>query len=166
MSGFNYGMNFGSRDAENNPSYTTLRDRLQVDLSNNAPLYNVRTDPAGSALPVDFSVASILQETIFQVIHGLGYIPQTYTVFTLSNKDGTPLAIGSQYSINRMLLAQGGFGEDYIQSSVNNSIFSVVHYNISYGGGTGGGASLAPLYNISTKYIICNNPVVQTPNFQ
>lgn len=147
-----YGMNFGVTDPLHSPSYTTTRTRLQSDLTNPAPLFDVKTLSAGSAISVNLAVSQTISEPLLVVSHRLGYIPQVYTLYNL---------LGT-YSIGQIVLASGGSAIDFIGYTLGTQLFTIVHTVQSFGGGSGNYTSPAPNYKVWVKYIICNNPSIQT----
>jgi hypothetical protein len=162
-----YGMNFGVSDAANNPNYTTTQNRLQIDLNNPAPLFNLVTVGAGTAFSVDLTQVQSDTEQLLLVVHDLGYIPQVYTTLYLEpiNPNIAPSNFNYSYGIGLVLLAEGGAGDDVIDYNVTSTTFTVNHTVQSFGGGTGSYTSYAPDYNLTIKYLICNNVGIQTITF-
>lgn len=159
-----YGMSFSPTDAINLPTYSTNTNRLQSDLTNPAPLFNVRTIPAGTGSSIDFSITETISEQLLVVNHELGYLPQVYIVFYLIPKDPSvdPSTFSGAYTIGQMFLAEGGAGADFINYTVNTQTLTINHINESFGGSSGSYTSYAPDYNLWVKYIICNNSQIQT----
>lgn len=164
MSQGKYGIQFGNTDAINNPDiYTSTRNRLQIDLTNNAPLFNVKTVPAGSAFSVSFNVAQTITEQLLLINHNLGYIPEVYTVFTLTLLS---TGVASSYALGQIFIANGGGGADYINYTATANTLQINHVVVSYGFGGGGSyTSTANLYNLTVKYLICNNLGIQSSNY-
>lgn len=170
MTDINYGMNFAGQggDAINAPVYSSLQSRLQVDLNNTAPLFNIITIPCGSAFSVNLLTTTVISEQLgTPIIHGLGYIPQVIAVFYLIpiGTPATPSNYAYSYSLGQSLLAQGGGGQDIINYSVNSQTLSFNHIVSSTSGGVGSYTSIAPSYKVQIKYLICNNPQIQTLSF-
>lgn len=161
MTDASYGMNFAADggDAIHNPTYSTTQNRLQIDLNNPAPLFDNLIISAGTGSSVDFSVAEEISEQLLVINHNLGYVPQVLSVFSLISKS-TGLYQG--YGLGFALLAEGGAGQDWIDYSINAQTFTINHHNESFGGDTGSYTSTAPDFNLWVKYLICNNPAIQT----
>lgn len=158
-----FGMAFGQRGLLD-PDYTTDRQRLQVDLNNFTKLFDVITVPAGTNATVVSGPTAIFKENLFELEHGLGYIPQVYVAFQLLPKaGGAPL----YYAINLVLLAEGGDGSDLITYDINEQFFTINHVMDATEGGIGDViVSTAGNYEIKVKYLICNNKQIQTQNIQ
>jgi len=161
-----YGMNFAADggDAKNSPTYTTTQNRLQIDLNNPAPLFDLITIPAGTNFSVDLTQVQSDTEQLYVVNHALGYKPQVYLVFLLvpANPTSSGAVSSGTYTIGQMLLNQGGGGQDAITYSVNSQTLTINHTVSSNGSGGGSYTSPANQYLIQVKYLICNNPSIQT----
>lgn len=158
-----YGMQFGTTDAIHDPFYTTNQNRLQTNLFN--PLgkqFDVISIPGGTAFSIDLSTVVTDTEQLFTITHGLGYVPQTYVVFS-------PILIGSGqtagqtgYNEEIVILASGGTGTDVIDYTVNEDTFTINHTLTCDGSGSGSYTSTANLYTLQVKYLICNNTQIRT----
>ena len=158
-----YGMQFGTTDAIHDPFYTTNQNRLQTNLFN--PLgaqFDVVTISAGTAFSVDLSTVATDTEQLLSVTHGLGYIPQTYVVFStiLIGSGDTPGQAG--YYEEEVYLTVGDGISDTISYTVNEDTFTVNHNVISNGTSSGSFTSAANLYTLQVKYLICNNTQIRT----
>lgn len=162
-----YGMNFAADggDAIHFPTYTTTQNRLQIDLNNPAPLFDLIKIPAGTNFSVDLGQVQQDSEQLYIVNHNLGYIPQVYVVFlllpTTSSSTGA-LTVGA-YSFGEMLIAEGGSSTDIINYAINSQTLTINHIVTSDGTDPGFSyTSPANQYLIQIKYLICNNPAIQT----
>ena len=159
-----YGMNFAPHDAVNNPSYTTTQSRLQIDLNNPAPLFNVVTQSAGTAWNVSTANPFNISEQLLVVNHQLGYVPQVYVAFLLLPISGASsgATYTGQYSMGQLLIYEAALVNEYINYSVNTTTLTINHVLTGGGFDVGPYTSPANQYLIQVKYLICNNPVVQT----
>jgi hypothetical protein len=160
----NYGMNFGTQDAVHSPTYTTTQNRLQIDLNNPAPLFNALTIPAGTGFSVDLTQVQSDSEQLLLVTHNLGYIPQAYVTFLLTpiNPTNNPSSYAGAYGIGLVLIAAGGALVDSITYNLTSTTMTINHNVNSLGMGSGSYTSYAPDYNLTIKYLICNNQGIQT----
>lgn len=166
MTDIAYGMNFANTngDAVHNPTYTTTQNRLQIDLNNPAPLFNLITLEAGTGFSIDLSTITTDSEQLAVINHNLSYVPQVYTTFYLIpiNPSINPSTFANTYGIGQVLLGEGGNSVDFIGYTVNSTTLTFNHTVESFGGGSGSYTSVAPDYKVQIKYLICNNPQVQT----
>lgn len=156
-----YGMQFGPQDALHSPTYSTIQNRLQVDLDNPLDkLFDVVTFPAGTAFSVNEAAVQTDTEQLYVVNHGLGYKPQVYVVFSL-------ILIGSNslltFALDEALLGVSNAITDSINYQINGSTLNINHTVSSNGSGSGSYTSAANTYEVQMKYIICNNPHIRTP---
>jgi len=165
----NYGMNFAPQggNAINAPTYSSLQERLQIDLNNPAPLFDVVTVGAGSAFSVSQSTVQSDSEQLLVINHNLGYIPQVYVTFLLTPNSGSSSGANSvdTYSLGQMTITNNGYVADYIGFQLTTTTMAVVHTVASSGEGTGSYTSPANEYNVQIKYLICNNLGIQTLSF-
>ena len=162
-----YGMNFGVQDAINNPNYSTTQNRLQIDLNNTAPLFNLITIPAGTGFSVNLAAVQSDSEQLYLINHNLGYIPQVYVTFQLVpiNPSNNPSSYAGTYGLAIAIIAEGGSGSDYINYALTTTTMTINHTTSSNGQGSGSYTSYAPDYNVIIKYLICNNVGIQTITF-
>jgi hypothetical protein len=159
-----YGMNFGTTDAINSPTYTTTQNRLQIDLNNPAPLFNLVTIPAGTGFSVNLAAVQSDTEQLLLVNHNLGYVPQVYVTMILTpiNPTNNPSTYAGAYGIGVGLIAAGGAAVDSIGYALTTTTMTINHTVTSNGQGSGSYTSYAPDYNLTIKYLICNNVGIQT----
>ena len=160
-----YGMQFTSnKDAIGESTYLSTQQRLQSDVTNTVPLFNITTIPAGTGIPIDWSTVVTNSEQLFLVTHSLGYIPQVLILFHLIpiSLSNNPSTFSGAYTMGGIVLAEGGNFTDWIDYTVTAETLTINHHNQSYGAGTGSYTSLAPAYNLWFKYVICNNTQIQT----
>lgn len=155
-----FGMAFGSQDLVNDPAYTTLNKRLQVDLNNKNRLFDVVPTSAGTNLstPPGF----FQSETLLQIDHNLGYVPQVFVTFTLLDKGTTTI---ERYAVDEVILQLGGPTSDLIVYKIDEESFTVLH-TVDNTFGITTVTSTAGNYDLKTKYIICNNTQIHTINFE
>lgn len=166
MTNLSYGMQFGPTDALRAPDYSTLQERLQINLNNLlGKQFDVKTITAGTAINIDLTDVETISEQLLVITHGLGYVPQTYAVFSLIPKSSTETPSELGYTEEEVLLSEGGSGQDYISYTIDKDTFTVLHYVTSNGTGTGDYTSSANTYNVQVKYLICNNTKIRTTNF-
>lgn len=160
-----YGMQFGT-DALHNPSYSTLQKRLQINLNNPyGKQFNVVSVPGGTNFSVDESQVQSATEQLFTVTHGLGYIPQTYVVFSQIPIGSNQTAASSGYDMEQITIASSAVLSDTITYIVNTTTLTVNHTVSSIGGGSASYTSTAANYTLQIKYLICNNPQIRTTVF-
>ena len=164
-----YGMNFAPQggSAITSPTYSSLQTRLQIDLNNPAPPFNVVTIGAGTAFSVSNSTPQSDSEQLLLVTHNLGYPPQVYVTFLLTPNSGSSSGVSSvnTYSLGQMTITNNGIVADYIGFQVTTTTMAIVHTVVSSGQGTGSYTSPANQYNVQIKYLICNNLGIQTLSF-
>lgn len=163
MTANRYGMQFGLIDALHAPSYSTLNNRLQINLNN--PLgkqFDVPIISAGTNVNISLAADETITEQLLLVTHGLGYIPQTYVVFSLLAQGSTQTPGEVGYTEEQVYFMQGDTGSDFISYVVGKDTFTILHYVVSTGTGSGTYTSTAANYNLQVKYLICNNTQIRT----
>jgi hypothetical protein len=163
-----YGMNFSlpGQQVANTPVYSTNQNRLQIDLNNpNDPLFGLFDNIAGTNLTI--SIGSQATETLKNIHHGLGYVPQVFLSFFGYTPGTVPNYTQGTYEIEQFLIAEGGFGIDVVDYVITEDDLTIRH-DVDLTGGIGSGTytSTAASFALQIKYLICNNVRIHTPNFQ
>lgn len=157
MTDVQYGMNFAKQggNAIQSPTYSSLQARLQIDLNNPAPLFDVVTMAAGTAININEAVVETISEQLLVVDHNLGYIPQAYLFFQAQ----------LTYSLGFYIISGGELVNDSVGYILTPTTLTINHTVESFGNGTGSYTSTAASIQLNVKYLICNNLGIQTLSF-